>query len=55
MKNTPRLRFKEFVGEWQSKKLIDICDKSDRYSFTGGPFGSDLKSEHYTDEGVQII
>ena len=55
MSKTPKLRFKEFSGEWESKRLIDICDKSDRYSFTGGPFGSDLKSEHYTEEGVQII
>ena len=27
----------------------------DRYSFTGGPFGSDLKSEHYTDQGVRVL
>lgn len=54
-KNVPKLRFKGFEDEWKEKKLIDICDKSDKYSFTGGPFGSDLKSEHYTESGVQII
>lgn len=55
MNKVPNLRFKEFSDEWENKKLIELCDSSDKYSFTGGPFGSDLKSEHYTDEGVQII
>lgn len=54
-RNVPKLRFKGFNDEWQEKKLIDLADKKDKYSFTGGPFGSDLKSEHYTEEGVQII
>ena len=30
-------------------------DLNDRYAFTGGPFGSDLKSVHYTEEGVRIL
>ena len=25
MINTPKLRFKEFNGEWQEKKLGDYC------------------------------
>ena len=40
---------------WQIIKLSDINDQSDRYSFTGGPFGSDLKSQDYTKKGVRII
>lgn len=41
--------------DWGVKRLIDVSDSSDRYSITGGPFGSDLKTEHYTDGGVRIL
>ncbi|MGF7058638.1 restriction endonuclease subunit S [Brassicibacter mesophilus] len=41
--------------DWKCKPLYEIRDKSDHYSFTGGPFGSDLKSEHYTINGIRII
>lgn len=41
--------------EWEVKRIIDLADKSDRYSFTGGPFGSDLKSSDYTVEGIRVI
>lgn len=40
---------------WEIVEISDIRDKSDRYSFTGGPFGSNLKSEDYTEKGVRII
>lgn len=39
---------------WKETKLIDTSAK-EKYSFTGGPFGSDLKSSDYTDNGVRII
>lgn len=42
-------------NEWSLIKLFDLRDKDDRYSFTGGPFGSDLKSAHYTDNGVRVL
>lgn len=42
-------------NEWTQETLNTIRDKNDRYSLTGGPFGSDLKSEHYTESGVRII
>lgn len=43
------------VGDgWKSYRLDEIVDKS-KYSFTGGPFGSNLKSEDYTEKGVRII
>jgi type I restriction enzyme S subunit len=40
---------------WTICKIKEVADLSDRYSFTGGPFGSDLKSEDYTETGVRII
>ena len=45
----------EIPTEWEIKRLDDIRDKNDKYSFVGGPFGSDLKSEHYTDKGIRVI
>ena len=39
----------------QPIRLGDIADPNQRWSFTGGPFGSNLKSSDYTDEGVRII
>ena len=55
MSNVPKLRFKEFSGEWLERKLIDTVDTNIKWSFTGGPFGSDLKADDYTEEGVRII
>ena len=40
---------------WESIEIFDVRDKSDRYSFTGGPFGSNLKREEYTEKGIRII
>lgn len=42
-------------SSWSLINLYDLRDTNDRYSFTGGPFGSDLKSEHYTDKGVRVL
>ena len=36
--------------KWKFKKLVYTAD-----SFVGGPFGSDLKVEHYTSKGVRVI
>ncbi len=54
-----QIRFKaddgsEF-GEWEEKTLIDSVDTNIKWSFTGGPFGSNLKSEDYTESGIRII
>ena len=54
-----QIRFKaddgsEF-GEWEEKTLIDSVDTNIKWSFTGGPFGSNLKSEDYTELGIRII
>ena len=39
---------------WEVKRLSDIAS-SDRYSIAGGPFGSDLTSKHYSENGVPVI
>lgn len=42
--------------DWKNCKFSDIPDQKIKWSLTGGPFGSDLKSSDYTDEsGVRII
>ena len=41
--------------EWEEGKFIDFADKKVSHSFTGGPFGSDLQTKHYTKNGVRII
>lgn len=53
----PKLRFPEFrdAGEWEAKKLIDTANKNIKWSFIGGPFGSNLKSSDYVDNGVRVI
>lgn len=44
-KKVPEIRFEGFTDDWEQRKLSDaIVDIAD------GPFGSNLKTEHYTDE-----
>ena len=56
---TQTIRFKDDHGndfpDWEEAALIDVADSSKKWSFTGGPFGSNLKSEDYTEDGVRII
>ncbi len=40
--------------DWEVKRLEDSAN-NEKYSFTGGPFGSDLKEDSYTDHGVRVI
>ncbi len=56
-KLVPELRFSEFEEGWNEKELIDVTDKKIKWSFTGGPFGSNLKSSDYVTEedGIRII
>ncbi len=39
---------------WKVSRLDEVT-KRGQYSFTGGPFGSNLKAESYTSSGVRII
>lgn len=38
---------------WELKKLSDLCNAKD--DIVGGPFGSNLKVEHYRDNGIPIL
>jgi len=53
----PKLRFPVFqdAGEWEKIKLIDVTNKKIKWSFIGGPFGSNLKSSDYVAHGIRII
>jgi len=51
----PKLRFPQFKDDLNSTKFANTADKTVKRSITGGPFGSDLKSEDYTETGVRII
>lgn len=41
--------------EWEIKELGTLKNNDEKYSFAGGPFGSDLTSKEYLNSGVQII
>jgi type I restriction enzyme S subunit len=40
-------------GNWEEKKILDLCDGKE--NIVGGPFGSNLKVEHYKSNGVPIL
>ena len=49
-------KFNGYIPEgWKAIHLIELADKKIRHSFTGGPFGSNLKAEHYTERGIRVI
>lgn len=56
-KKAPKYRFPEFRndGDWVEKKIIETTDKKVKWSFIGGPFGSNLKASEYTKQGIRII
>lgn len=42
--------------DWKLFSLLEISNKKkDPHSFAGGPFGSNLKKEHYTKTGIRVI
>lgn len=45
----------DIPSSWDLLNLFELRDKKDRFSFTGGPFGSDLKSKDYTESGVRVL
>ena len=52
---TGKKRLAGFEGEWKEHSIEEIADKNIQWSFTGGPFGSNLKSSDYVSEGVRVI
>jgi len=52
---TGQTRLPGFHGDWESVRIGDAADPNQCWSFTGGPFGSNLKSSDYTESGVRII
>lgn len=44
----------DFPSHWSAIKLSALAAKED-YAFADGPFGSDLKNEEYTEEGVPLV
>jgi type I restriction enzyme S subunit len=56
-KKIPKRRFEEFKDseEWVTTSLIDVANKKTKWSFTGGPFGSNLKSSDYIYNGIRVI
>lgn len=42
-------------SNWDEYKISEIADPSEKYSLTGGPFGSDLKVSDYVERGIRII
>ncbi|WP_291403860.1 restriction endonuclease subunit S [Daejeonella sp.] len=54
-KNTKAFYNAEIPCDWEVCSLGSLADKKKKWSFTGGPFGSNLKAEDYTETGIRII
>lgn len=50
----PKLRLSGFTDAWEQRKLESISAEY-KYSIVDGPFGSDLKTADYTEEGVLVM
>ncbi len=50
----PEIRFEGFIGDWEQRKLEDISANY-KYSIVDGPFGSDLKTADYTEDGILVM
>ena len=53
-KSIPEIRFPGFTDAWEQRKLEDISANY-KYSIVDGPFGSDLKTADYTEDGVLVM
>ena len=51
----PKLRFKIFNEKWNSYELQTMTPLNEKYGIVDGPFGSNLKTIHYKNEGIPII
>ena len=45
--------FESNKDKWDTKKLIELCDG--KQFIVGGPFGSNMKVEHYKTNGIPIL
>ena len=54
-KLVPKLRFKEFEVEWKKIAIQQLTPSNEKYGIVDGPFGSNLKTIHYRNEGIPII
>ncbi|HEX6981314.1 MAG TPA: restriction endonuclease subunit S [Balneolaceae bacterium] len=41
--------------DWKVKKLVELTPEVNKYGIVDGPFGSNLKSEHYRKKGIPVI
>jgi type I restriction enzyme S subunit len=41
--------------DWEVKTFANFADRNVKWSITGGPFGSNLKTSDYIDDGIQIV
>lgn len=51
--NVPKLRFKEFDGEWEEKDFEELLEAKD--GIRRGPFGSALKKEFFVPESDYVV
>ena len=55
MQEVNSIKHSNFIPSgWKSQKLIDFCINSKR-AIVDGPFGSNLKSEHFREFGIPVI
>ncbi|MDA2593497.1 MULTISPECIES: restriction endonuclease subunit S [Bacillus cereus group] len=52
--NVPKLRFKEFDGEWEKKNIIHIA-QDEKSAVKIGPFGSQLRKEYLQSTGLYKV
>lgn len=52
---TKRFYNTEIPAHWEIIPFGEVADKKVKWSFTGGPFGSNLKASDYTEQGIRII
>lgn len=52
-RKTPKLRFPEFTGDWEQRKVTELL-KNSSSAMKIGPFGSALKKEYFVEEGIKV-
>ena len=52
---TGKKRLPGFSGEWEESSIESLTPSNKKYGIVDGPFGSNLKTEHYRKKGIPII